>query len=335
MNITKTVPTHLQLRRIAVLDDYQNCVSGLQAYRLLDGHDVVCFHDSLQNEDALVSRLENFDAIVVLRERTALTENVLRRLPALRVISAAGTFPSTVNLEACRALGIAASQSAGTGAPTAELCWALVLASRRNLLQESEGLRVGLWQRHLGQQLHGHTLGIWGYGRVGRQVARYGQAFGMRVGVWGSDRALQEAAVDGLNIFDSREALFIESDVLSLHLKLVDRTRGIVTYDDLAMMKENALLVNTSRAELVASGALALALARGRPGFAAIDVFESEPVRAGLEPLLKLPNVLGTPHIGFVERDNFEAYYQQAFANLLRFEAGDTQGFLFHPACVL
>lgn len=322
----------MKLHRIAILDDYQRCVRSLEAYRLMDAHDVAHFHAPFTDEEAIVQSLKDFDAVVVLRERTALPAHVLERLPALKLISAAGAFPSVVDLAACKALGIAAVQSAGFGAPTAELCWALVLASRRHLLLEAEGLRAGLWQRHLGRQLQGQQLGIWGYGRVGRQVARYGQAFGMKVSVWGSERARQEAQADGMESAASRAALFQESDVLTLHLKLVDATRGVVTVDDLNRMKEDALLVNTSRAELIAPGALAAALARGRPGFAALDVFESEPVNADSEPLLRLPNVLATPHIGFTERSNYEAYYRQAFSHLLRFEAGETSDFLCHPA---
>lgn len=324
----------LQLRRIAILDDYQNCVSSLDAYQLLAGREVCHFHESLRDEDVLVRELQSFDALVVIRERTVLPARILARLPSLRLISAAGTFPNVVDLDACRSLGIAAAQGGGMGAPTAELCWALILASRRYLIQEAEGLRAGFWQRHLGRQLQGQQLGIWGYGRVGRQIARYGQAFGMRVGVWGSDRARRDATAAGLGVFESRDALFMESDVLSLHLKLVEETRGIVTLADLDKMKNDALLVNTSRSELIEPGALKLALENGRPGFAAIDVFDHEPVDADLEPLLALPNVLATPHIGFVERSNYEAYYRQAFNHLLRFEAGETQGFLFHPASI-
>lgn len=308
--------------RVAILDDYQSCVHTLNAYKLIQNLEVTIFHDSVHDEDLLEERLKDFQVLVVIRERTPLPARLLERLPKLRLISAAGAFPNCIDREACSRLGIATVDGSGAGAPTAELCWTLILASRRNLVREAEALRSGLWQQSLGRTLQGQKLGIWGYGRVGRQVARYGQVFGMEVCVWGSDRACAQARADGHASYGSRLELFSESDVLSLHLKLVADTAGVVTPADLAAMKTDALLVNTARAELIAPGALAVALGRGRPGFAAIDVFEDEPAGTGSKALIALPNVLATPHIGFVERENYEAYYQAAFSHVLRFTGG-------------
>jgi len=308
--------------RVAILDDYQSCVHTLNAYKLIQNLEVIIFHDTVRDEDLLEERLKDFQVLVVIRERTPLPARLLERLPKLRLISAAGSFPNCIDRDACSRLGIATEDGSGVGAPTAELCWALILASRRNLAQEAGALRSGLWQQSLGRSLRGQKLGIWGYGRVGRQVARYGQVFGMEVCVWGSDRARAQARADGHAPYGSRLELFSESDVLSLHLKLVADTVGAVTPADLAAMKTDALLVNTARAELIAPGALAAALGHGRPGFAAVDVFESEPAGAASSALIELPNVLATPHIGFVERENYEAYYQAAFSHVLRFLEG-------------
>lgn len=321
--VQNDMPNKIQSEmRIAILDDYQACVRTLDAYQLIQDRDVTIFHDSVRDEGLLEERLKDFQVLVVIRERTPLSARLLERLPKLRLISAAGLFPNCIDRDACNRLGIDTVDGSGSGAPTAELCWALILASRRNLVQEANALRAGLWQQSLGRGLRGQTLGIWGYGRVGRQVARYGQAFGMDVRVWGSDRARAQALADGHVPCEGRSELFAESDVLSLHLKLVADTVGIVTPADLALMKTDALLVNTARAELIAPGALPAALGHGRPGFAAIDVFEHEPAGAASSALIALPNVLATPHIGFVERENYEAYYHAAFSHVLRLTEG-------------
>lgn len=316
--------------RIAIPDDYQGCVRTLEAFKALAHHDVQVFNDTLHSEDALAQRLAGFDAVVLTRERTRIGAALLDRLPALRLISQTGKVAGHIDLEACTARGVAVADGEGTGAATAELAWALVLASRRHLVQEANRLQAGLWQGFLGQQLRGQRLGIWSYGRIGRQVAGFGRAFGMRVWVWGRETSIAAAQADGFDAAPSRPAFFAHSDVLSLHVRLSEQTRGIVTAADLALMQPSALLVNTSRAELIAPGALVQALRAGRPGFAAVDVFEQEPVRPGEEELLSLPNALCTPHIGYVERDNYERYFGLAFANILRFEAGD-HGALVNP----
>ena len=308
--------------RVAIPDDYQDCVRQLACFAKLAGHEVQVFNDTVTDEAALAERLQGFDAVVLTRERTAVRASLLARLPALRLISQTGKLAGHVDLVACTTRGVAVAEGSGTGAATAELTWALVLASRRNLVNEVNRLHAGLWQGHLGQQLAGRRLGVWSYGRIGRQVAAYGRAFGMQVWVWGREGSLADARADGVEVAPSREAFFAQSDVLSLHVRLNAQTRGLVTADDLARMKPDALLVNTSRAELLAEGALAQALERGRPGFAAVDVYESEPILSAGHPLLQLPNALCTPHIGYVERDNYERYFGIAFDNINAFAEG-------------
>jgi D-3-phosphoglycerate dehydrogenase len=300
--------------RIAVLDDHQLVVPGLDCFALLDGHDVAVLPDGEPPGDA--------EALVLIRERTRVDAALLDRLPRLRVISQTGRVGRNVDVDACRARGIAILEGTGSPVAPAELTWALVLAAARRIPQYAEALRRGEWQRNglegrpdaLGVALRGRTLGIWGLGRIGSLVAGYGRAFGMRVLVWGRTATGPEAA-------SSKEELFEQADVLSLHLRLTDETAGIVTAADLARMQESALLVNTARAELVEPGALLAALRAGRPGGAALDVFETEPP-APDDPLLALPNVVCTPHLGYVERDGYELYLGQAFRNLLDWAAG-------------
>lgn len=311
--------------RIAIPDDYQNCVRSLACFSKLAAHQVTVFHDTLQDVAALAERLKHFDALVLTRERTAISADLLARLPQLRVISQTGKVAEHIDLEACTARGVAVFDGRGSGAATAELTWALVLASRRHLVDEVNRLQAGQWQGHLGQQLSGQRLGVWSYGRIGRQVAKYGRAFGMQVWVWGREASLADARADGFEVAPSRQAFFAGSDVLSLHVRLNAQTRGLVTAADLALMRPQALFVNTSRAELVAEGALVAALEQGRPGFAAVDVYEAEPVLGAQHPLVKHPRALCTPHIGYVEHDNYELYFGTAFDNLNAFASGQTQ----------
>jgi D-3-phosphoglycerate dehydrogenase len=307
---------------IAIPDDYQDCVRSLRCFSVLEGHDVHIFNDSITDLDAMVARYANAQAIVLTRERTSVSDELLARLPRLRLIAQTGRVGAHVDVAACTAHGVAVADSAGDGSVAAELTWALIMASRRHLVEEVNRLKAGLWQGFVGQQLRGQRLGIWSYGRIGEQVARYGKAFGMDVWVWGGEASTARAVRDGFQRAPSREAFFVESDVLSLHLRLTPATEGIVTAADLARMKATALFVNTSRAQLVEFLALEEALARGRPGYGAVDVFEKEPVRDGEHPLVKLPNALCTPHIGFVERDNYENYYGAAFDHIVRYASG-------------
>lgn len=308
--------------RIAIPDDYQDCVRTLACFARLAGHEVRIFNDTVKGTDELAARFADAEAIVLTRERTRIDAALLDRLPRLRLISQTGKLADHVDLAACTARGIVVAEGRGAGASTAELAWALTLASRRHLVQEANRLQRGLWQGHLGQQLGGQRLGVWSYGRIGRQVAAYGRVFGMKVWVWGREASTQAALADGFERAPSREAFFAESDVISLHVRLNAQTAGIVREEDLDRMKGDALLVNTSRAELIAPGALERALRRGRPGFAAVDVFEEEPLQGGAHPLLGLPNALCTPHVGYVERDNYERYFGIAFDHINQFADG-------------
>lgn len=311
--------------RIAITDDYQNCVRSLNCFSKLAAHQVTVFNDTLHDVAELAKRLQNFDALVLTRERTAISAELLNRLPQLRVISQTGKVAEHIDIPSCTAHGVAVVDGRGSGSATAELTWALMLASRRYLVDEVNRLKLGRWQGHLGQQLNGQRLGVWSYGRIGRQIASYGKAFGMRVWVWGRESSLADARADGFEIAPSREAFFAESDVVSLHIRLNAQTRGLVTSADLALMQPNALFINTSRAELVADGALVAALDEGHPGFAAVDVYEAEPIIDAQHPLIQHPRALCTPHIGFVERDNYERYFGIAFDNLNAFASGQPQ----------
>jgi D-3-phosphoglycerate dehydrogenase len=310
--------------KIVILDDYQDAVRRLPSFSRLDGHDVTVYNDSATDLDTLVGRLREADAIVLTRERTRITDDLLARLPRLRIISQTGTGVRHVDVAACtrRGVVVAAGTESGSQAP-AELTWALILASSRHVPEYSAELKRGRWQSAgtlgLGRALYGRTLGIWGYGQIGEIVAEYGRTFGMKVMIWGSESSRAQAVERKLLAAASQEEFFSQADVVSIHLRLVDATRGIVKAADLARMKPDALFVNTSRAELVEPNALATSLRAGRPGFAAVDVFDEEPVTDPSHPLLTMNNVLATPHIGFVELDNYELYFGTAFDNVLAF----------------
>ena len=305
--------------KIAILDDYQDACRTLDAWTKLAGHDVTVFRDTLKDEDALVARLKDFDALVLIRERTRLTTSLLERLPKLRALSQTGKAGAHIDVAACKRLGIAILEGSGSPYATSELTWGLVLAAMRRIPQEVENLRKGGWQQSVGRALRGRTLGIYGFGKIGSVVAGYGRAFGMKIQVWGREGSLERAKAAGFEAAASREALFATSDVLTIHIRLAPETRGLVTGQDLALMKQDALFVNTSRAELVAPGALAAGLVAGRPGFAAVDVYEEEPVQGAAHPLLALGNAICTPHLGYVEKDGYELYFGSAFDNLAAF----------------
>jgi len=315
--------------KIAILDDYQNASSGIKSYQILNGHDVKVFNNTTRGLGQLAIRLAPFDALVLIRERTALNRALLAKLPNLKLISQTGKLAGHVDVAAATELGIAIAEGVGSPTAPAELTWALIMAAARKIVPYANNLRDGLWQtasvnpqlNGLGFVLKGRKLGIWGYGKIGQLVAGYGRAFGMQVVVWGSETSRNKAVADGYAAAASREAFFAEADVLSVHLRLNDATRGIVTAADLARMQPTALFVNTSRAELVATGALEQALTQGRPGYAALDVFESEPLAPNSE-LLRIPTVLATPHLGYVEQDSYELYFRHAFQNIVDFEAG-------------
>ncbi|MCG1055972.1 D-2-hydroxyacid dehydrogenase family protein [Mycetohabitans sp. B5] len=322
--------------KIAILDDYQDAVRKLNCFQLLAEHDVKVFNNTVRGLGQLVSRLAEVEALVLIRERTRITPQLLDKLPRLKVISQTGRVSSHLDLQACTERGIPVLEGTGSPVAPAELTWALIMAAQRRIPQYVANLKQGAWQQSglrttalppnfgLGQVLRGQTLGIWGYGKIGKIVAHYGRAFGMTVLIYGREHSLQAAKDDGFEVAQTREQLFAESDVLSLHLRLHDETRGIVTVNDLVQMKPTALFVNTSRAELLEENALVSALHQGRPGMVAVDVFESEPILQGY-PLLRMENAICTPHIGYVERESYELYFGAAFNNILAYLGGDTQ----------
>ncbi len=308
--------------RVAVLDDWFDTLRTLPCFSKLAGHDVTVFTDHVEDVEVLAARLRGFDALVLIRERTPVRADLLDRLPELRLISQRSVYPH-IDVDACTRLGIVVSSDLHAGSPsyaTAELTWALILAAYRQLPSQVASLRAGRWQAGVGRTLRGKTLGIYGYGRIGKVVASYGAAFAMRVIAWGSPGSLARAEADGVETAPDRDAFFAGSDIVSLHLRLVPVTRGIVTADDLGRMQPTALLVNTSRAGLIEPGALVGALRLGRPGMAAVDVFESEPVRDG--PLLAMDNVVATPHIGYVTEEEWELQFSDVFDQVNAFAAG-------------
>ena len=310
---------------IVISDDHQDCIRKLACFEKLSAHTVSIFNDTISGADALAERFKDADAIVLIRERTVITKELLDRLPKLKVISQTGKMASHVDLDACKAKGIVVMDGRGSGAATAELNLLLILAALRRLVEEVARLKNGQWQGYLGDQLSGKVLGVYGFGRIGKQVCHLGKAFGAKPLVWGRETSLKKAQEDGFATAISKEEFFSASDIVCLQLRLNEETRHIVTAQDLALMKPTSLLVNASRAELIEDGALELALKKGRPAYAAIDTYESEPVLDANHPLLHLPNCLCTPHIGFVERDNYEAYFGIAFDNINAYVAGSPQ----------
>lgn len=305
--------------KVVVLDDYQGAVSRLSCLSLLDGHEVTILGDPGRPPDEIERVLGEAEALVPIRERTRVDTAFLERVPHLRLIAQTGRGTAHVDVAACTERGVAVSSGEGSPVAPAELTFGLVLAALRHIPREAAGLRAGHWQETLGTGLRGRTLGILGYGEIGALVASYAVAFGMRILVWGREGSLARATADGHAVAGDRRSLFADADVLSLHVKLTVETRGGVTAADLALMKPTALLVNTARAELIEPGALAAALRAGRPGLAAVDVYDREPAHPGDEPLLSLDNALCTPHIGFVERDTYEQYFADAFARVAAF----------------
>ena len=319
--------------KITILDDYFDTLRTLPCFAKLDGHEVTIWNDHEQDVDRLAERLADTEVLVLFRERTQIRAPLLERLPKLRLISQRSVYPH-IDIDACTRLGIVVSSSQHAGTPSyaaAELTWALALAASRLLPQQVEALKTGRWQMGVGSTLRGKTLGIYGYGRIGATVAGYGRAFGMRVLVWAREKTLADARRDGHDVAPDKLTFFRECDVLSLHMRLVDATRGIVTRADLAEMKSTAILVNTSRAPLIEPGALVDALKAGRPGMAAIDVFEKEPVVDTDHPLLNMPNVIATPHIGYVSRDEYEVQFRDIFDQIVDYVAG-TPSHVVNPA---
>jgi D-3-phosphoglycerate dehydrogenase len=310
--------------KIAVIDDYQDAFRTLRCYAKLKGHEVVVYNDTETDTVRLAKRLKDADAIILTQARSPFPRALIERLPKLRLISQTGRSTGHIDIDACTEHGVVVSAAGfATPHPTAELTWGLVLAALRHIPYEVQRLREGHWQSTVGICVKEKTLGIYAYGRIGSLVAHVGRAFGARIVCWGREGSLARAGEAGYEIAGSRDAFFAESDILSLHLPLNNETRGIVTGEDLARMKPGSLIVNTSRAGIIAGGALAEALKAGRPGFAAVDVFEDEPVLGAAHPLLKMDNVIATPHLGYVERENYELYYGLVVDQILAYAGGN------------
>ncbi|MBV8839995.1 MAG: D-2-hydroxyacid dehydrogenase family protein [Alphaproteobacteria bacterium] len=310
--------------KITVLDDYFDTVRTLPCFKKIASHEVTIWNDHLQETEALARRIGEAEVLVLIRERTKITAPLLERLPKLKLISQRSVYPH-IDIAACTRHGIIVSSDMHSGTPsyaTAELTWALILASARQLPQQIASLKAGHWQMGVGTTLRGKLLGLYGYGRIARAVADYARAFGVNTMIWARDASREAARRDGQQVAESKAAFFEQCDIISLHMRLVDATRGIVKAEDLARMKPLALLVNTSRAPLVEPGALVAALKAGRPGAAAVDVFEAEPLRDPEDPLLKLPNVIATPHIGYVTREEYELQFTDIFDQIVAYAAG-------------
>lgn len=310
--------------KVHILDDWFDTLRGLPCFAKLEGHDVTVWTDHLDDPEALALRLREAEALVLFRERTPVTRDLLQRLPNLRLISQRGVYPH-VDVQACTDHGVVLSSNTGADGPNyaaAELTLALMLAAMRQLPQQMASVKAGQWQMGVGRTLRGRSLGIWGYGRIGGALAGYARALGMQVVWWGSEASLDRARAAGETVAASRQAFFAQSDIVSLHLRLTPATKGLVTAEDLAAMKPGSVLVNTSRAGLIAPGALLAALNAGRPGMAAIDVFDEEPLTDPADPLLCHPGLIATPHIGFVTEDEFDKQFGDAFDQINAFAQG-------------
>jgi len=310
--------------KISILDDYHDTLRTLGCFGKLAGHDVEIWNDHVHDVDTLAKRLKDTEALVLIRERTQIRAPLLDRLPKLKLISQRSVFPH-IDVDACTRRGVIVSSSQHAGAPSyaaAELTWGLVLAAMRRIPQQMEALRAGKWQIGVGNSLRGKTMGIYGYGRIGAVIAGYAKAFGMKMLVWSRETSLARARADGHAAARSKQAFFEECDIVSLHLRLVDSTRGIVTASDLGRMKTTALIVNTSRAPLIEPGALVSALRAGRPGMAAVDVYEDEPLTDISHPLLTMDNVVCTPHIGYVTREEYEIQFAEIFDQITAYASG-------------
>lgn len=310
--------------KITILDDYHDTIRTLPCFAKLAGHDVTIWNDHVQDTDALAERLADTEALVLIRERTKIRTPLLERLPKLRLISQRSVYPH-IDIDTCTRRGVIVSSDQHADTPsygTAELTWGLVLAAMRRIPQQMASLKAGKWQSGIGRSLRGKTLGIYGYGRIGKVVLGYGETFGMKILIWASEASRERARADGYEVAASREDFFARCDVLSLHMRLYPATRGIVTAADLARMKPEALLVNTSRSGLIETGALEAALADGRPGMAAVDVYDEEPVRDTSHPLLNMDNVVCTPHIGYVSVDEYELQFRDIFDQILAYATG-------------
>lgn len=311
--------------KITILDDYQDIVRNLDCFSIIAQQNVAILHETIKDPTVLAEKLQDTDILVLIRERTAIDERLLSRLPKLKLISQTGKIANHLDLDACTRYGVAVAEGTGSPIASAELTWALIMNTLRQIPQAIEGMKEGRWQTNIGSGIYGKTIGIWGYGKIGKRVASYAHAFGARVLVWGSEASRDSAVNDGFEQAKSKEAFFKQADIVSLHLRLNKKTRGIVKETDLDSMKPVAALVNTARAELIEEGALIKCLKRGRPGFAGLDVYEEEPVTDPRYELLHMPNVVCTPHLGYVEQAGYELYFSKAFENVMAFINGQPE----------
>ena len=309
--------------QVIIPDDYQLATTSLNFLQSNDKYSCVSVGD-LSKTPHVENQLATAQALILIRERTVIDDAFLRRTPNLKLISQTGKLARNVDIDACTRAGVAIVEGIGSPVAPAELTWLLIMASRRKLISSVDAMKKGLWQTEMGSAVNNQLIGILGYGKIGKKIANYAQAFGMRVQIWGSERAQEEARAVGLHVPENREQFFSTSDIITVHQRLVAQTEGNITLSDLSKMKGDALFVNTSRAELVSDGALYEALRQGRPGYAALDVYEQEPVYDTDNPFLHMPNVLCTPHLGYVEKAGYELYFKAAFENVVRFFEGDT-----------
>lgn len=312
--------------KITILDDYQAVIQSLDCFLLLAGYDVNVVHEHFTDEVALAETIHGTQILVLNRTRTKVTRTLIEQLPDLKLISQTGKLAGHVDLEACKEHGVQIAEGRGNPVATAELTWSLILNGLRLLPQAIEGMKAGQWQSNLGDRVFEKTIGIWGYGKIGKRIAQYAKVFGAKVIVWGSENSRSQALSDGFGGAATKEEFFQTSDVITMHLRLHPATTAIVTLEDLRLMKPTALFVNTARAALIAPNALLTALKEGNPGRAALDVYDQEPIFDPAHPLLTMENVICSPHLGYVERQGYELYYSIAFENVLNYLKGSPTG---------
>ncbi|KIO74629.1 3-phosphoglycerate dehydrogenase, partial [Pedobacter lusitanus] len=299
--------------KIAVLDDYQNIIKDLECFSLLDGQEVLILNETEKDKTLLSEKLKGIEILVLTRERTIVDSELLSKLPDLKLISQTGKISNHLDIDACTEHKVAVAEGVGSPVAPAELAWILIMNTVRQIPEAIEAMKNGKWQVNIGSSINGKTIGIWGYGKIGKKVAGYAKVFGANVLVWGSEESRNQAVNDGFRSAATKEEFFSTTDVVTLHLRLNDLTTEIVKETDLNRMKTSSVLINTARAELIEKGALLKCLGKGRPGFAGIDVYEEEPIYSPDYELLKMSNVLCTPHLGYVEKNGYELYFSKAF----------------------
>lgn len=308
--------------KIAILDDYQDVVRNLSCFNLLQQQQVVIFNETEKDAHLLAKKIKDVEALVLIRERTAVTDDLLSRLPQLKLISQTGKISNHLDLNACTKHKVAVAEGVGSPIAPAELTWGLLMNVLRQIPQAIEGMKKGKWQVNIGESVNGKIIGIWGYGKIGKIIAGYAKVFGAKILVWGSEQSRLNAVNDGFEAAETKAAFFETADVITLHLRLNKETTGIVKQEDLNLMKKSSVLINTSRAELMEKGSLIKALKAGRPGFAGIDVYESEPIYDTAFELLNMSNVVCTPHLGYVDKNSYELYFDKAFENIINYVNG-------------